>query len=215
VVAAAKSKRLLKEPPSNDDIYTMVWELGERSPHSRALKGGACLDTALEAILKARFIPLEKDLCNKMFSASQGGFLSTFSAKVLTAYALNLLGPLTYHDMVRINEIRNVFAHSLHSVDFDNELIKADCQSLQLYVEAFQRHGEAPSNRDASHLFVYTTAIIWGILMENPFCECVGVGPYLSRFRRGRRSGAVQGPSVPMLDHRRVAIHSFKIRFAN
>ena len=65
-----------------------------------------------------------------MFDGAGGGILCTFSAKIRIAYAMKLIHKKVYEALILINEIRNVFAHSLHKIDFNHELITKDCRKL-------------------------------------------------------------------------------------
>jgi hypothetical protein len=145
----------------------MVWELKSHSDPTLALRGGAFLDRALEEILSAIFIPISKDDLNKMFNTSQAGFLSAFGAKATLAHALGFLGPKTQADLTRLNDIRIVFAHTLYAVDFQNELIIKDCESLELYKDSCLFHGGPQNITEARDLFAHTVAIIYGILVHN------------------------------------------------
>jgi hypothetical protein len=62
----------------------------------------------------------------QLFDAEQGGCLSTFAAKIRIGYALSMFGSTSKTDLLLISRIRNVFAHSLHDVNFENEHIEQD-----------------------------------------------------------------------------------------
>src|SRR5271156_1685063 len=94
--------------------------------------GAAYLDHALELLLASEFRPLKKDEHNRLFRASRDGYMSGTDGKIRLAYALRLFGPHCYNDLLIINDIRNVFAHSLHRVDFAHPLVTADCENLRM-----------------------------------------------------------------------------------
>jgi len=67
-----------------------------------------------------------------MFDGSSNGILGTFSNKIRLAHAIEVINQVTYKDLLLINDIRNVFAHTLHSVSFKNDLVKKDCVDLTI-----------------------------------------------------------------------------------
>lgn len=58
------------------------------------------------------------------------GSLSTYKNKLILANNLDLLDKNDYDDMLRLGEIRNLFAHSHKALSFDNEAIVEKCNSL-------------------------------------------------------------------------------------
>ena len=111
--SSAASKKLRKEHLPHDEMWNILNNVGSAGDAVAAVMGVSYLDHALELLLKARFIELDKDDYQKVFTSSGGGILESFVAKVRTAYALDLLCPKTYHDLLLISEIRNVFAQGL------------------------------------------------------------------------------------------------------
>ncbi len=101
------------------------------SDQAAALTGVAYLDHALEILLKASFRTLTTEEQTRMFDGRANGILGTITSKIRTAYAMRLIEPIAYRDLLLINDIRNVFAHTLHDVSFMNELVKEDCSKLR------------------------------------------------------------------------------------
>lgn len=58
--------------------------------------------------------------------------LSSFSARIKTAYCLGLLTKNEFHDLNLIRKIRNRCAHRLHGFSFDEEEIVGWCNSLKI-----------------------------------------------------------------------------------
>jgi hypothetical protein len=88
-----------------------------------------------------------------MFDGSANGILGTTSNKIRVAYATKLIEPDLYADLMLINEIRNVFAHSLHKPDFSHTFVQADCSRLKLGSEA---SGVRPAPTNAKERFLYS-----------------------------------------------------------
>jgi hypothetical protein len=74
-----------------------------------------------------------------MFDGGQNAILGTLSAKIRVAYATRLLEQPVYRDLLRLAEIRNVFAHSLHRVTFEHDLVVHDCNKLTAISRAVAR----------------------------------------------------------------------------
>jgi hypothetical protein len=128
--SSAASKKLLTELPSKEEMDKILRTLNRSGDKAAALLGAAYLESELEQLLSAFFRPLGKEDRNRMFSPQQRGVLSTFDAKIRVAYAAKLLHVNAYHALLLIAGIRNVFAHSLHDVDFKHPLVVHDCQRL-------------------------------------------------------------------------------------
>jgi hypothetical protein len=153
-MAAAASRRLLKELPTEDEMGAIITDLRAQSPHALAVMSVAYLEHALERVLKARITSLTKTDERRLFDGASNGIIGTFSAKVRIGYAFGFLGPISYSDLLLINDIRNVFAHSLHTVDFSNKLISDDCIKLRSYDNLIRiMGGSPPSANEPSFMF--------------------------------------------------------------
>ena len=60
---------------------------------------------------------MKRDQRKRLFD--ERGPLGTFSAKIILAYAIKLIGPATFNDLDIIRTIRNEFAHSRKQFGFD------------------------------------------------------------------------------------------------
>ncbi len=129
---ASASRKLLKDLPSPDEIWSAVQRLNRENHRTVAILGGAYLDYAIQVYLQACFVTLPKEDLNRMFDAGQNGFLSTFAAKLRLCRALGLIGGVSYDNLTILNDIRNVFAHSMHKIDFGHPLVVQDCAKLNL-----------------------------------------------------------------------------------
>jgi len=129
-MARAASKKLLKELPTEQEMRDILADLKSQGDAATALLSAAYLEHTLEAIFKALFRNLNSEDSDRMFDGSAGGILGTFAAKIRVAYAIRMIGEKQYNDLLLINDIRNVFGHSLHKVTFDHELVALDCSKF-------------------------------------------------------------------------------------
>jgi hypothetical protein len=145
------SKRLLKELPSEDAMFKIVAGLRKKGHQTTAILGAAYLERVLELLLRTHFRVLNKEDDTRMFDGAGGGILGSFSAKIRIAYAMKLLHEKPYHDLMLINDIRNLFAHSLHGITFNNKLVAEDCDSFKSNTEFYRPiDGEKPIDKFAS-----------------------------------------------------------------
>jgi hypothetical protein len=159
-MASASSKKLLKELPSEEEMRDILSDLSKLPDHNIALVGTAYLDHALELMLKAFFLDLSKEDEARLFDGAQGGYLGTMAAKIRLTYALGFFPEDVYADFLLINDIRNVFAHSLHRVSFDHELVKADCKKISAKAKSRRTLG-IPEPTSAKEHFALAVLILF------------------------------------------------------
>jgi hypothetical protein len=128
-----------------EDIFLTAFR---GSDHGAVLSAVAYLDHALELLLRASFRPLTSDEESRMFDGSANAVLGTTSNKIRTAYAMKLLESGTYQDLLRMNDIRNAFAHSLHNVTFDTPEIAADCNQFEIPFNPISLVGEPKTPKE-------------------------------------------------------------------
>jgi hypothetical protein len=106
-------------------------ELYGTSDRVTAVMLGATVETALEKLLASRMRKdLNSDERSKLFGFE--GAVGTFSAKIIVAYAMKIIGPITYSDLNIIKLLRNEFAHSRVPFDFQTPQAIAVCNELQV-----------------------------------------------------------------------------------
>jgi len=137
---SVSSRRLLKDIPSEAEIANTLRNLKNVSDFTLAITGTAYLQHMTERILKSRFVRLSKEDERRMFDGAQNGFLSSFSSQIRLCFALGLVDHASYEDLLMLNDIRNIFAHSMHEVDFNNTEVENDLKLLH-----FQVSGAPPS----------------------------------------------------------------------
>jgi hypothetical protein len=135
------SKRLLAKPPSDEEGWTIFWKLKSLDDQTVAIMGAAYLEAMLTKLLRASFIPLNPDDDRRMFDGGSNGILGPFSNKIRIAHAMGIINFSTYHDMIIINDIRNVFAHTQHEISFETPEIMADCSKLKLVTDLSEKTG--------------------------------------------------------------------------
>jgi len=133
------NKKNLKEV--NLDAFSEM--MAKESDRACALLGAALLDAKLESIFRQSLKSYEKELLDNFSSP-----LSTFSARIVLARALNWIDDATYHDLNKVRSIRNEFAHSFdHELSFDNQSISDRCSMLkivQAYLDGFDQMKNSP-----------------------------------------------------------------------
>ena len=147
-----------------ESIWSKLFnELGETNDRVTAIVGQAFLDECLRQLIAAFLIDSETYI-NKLLNEKGGRPLGSFGARVIAAYCLGLISEDEYHDLRRIQRIRNELAHEL-DLSFTDQSIKDKCDKLKLPKKSsfflFERHASKPRNQ-------FTRAIILlGILLEH------------------------------------------------
>lgn len=111
------------------DISVIIGELCNVNDRARAIVGGSLLDGLLDYAITMRLMPLTLGEESMLFKP--GGPFASCDQKIQAAYALGLFGPLTKGDMKCLNEVRNVFAHNMNPVTFDDPEIVEMCVNLR------------------------------------------------------------------------------------
>jgi hypothetical protein len=92
---------------------------------------GAFLEENLARLLEKAMNPkLNSDDKSRIFS--ERGIAGTFSAKITTAWAFSLIGPIVRSDLDIIRSVRNAAAHSRMNFSFNAEEVTNACNGLQI-----------------------------------------------------------------------------------
>lgn len=129
---SAASRKLLRELPSEEEIAHIAVNLQEHSDAAMVLVGCSCVQNALRTCIKSRFVQLSSEDEKRLFDGNQNGIISTFSSQLRISFAMGLIDKPNHDDMMLMNDIRNVFAHSIHPTGFTNPAIVADCDKLYM-----------------------------------------------------------------------------------
>jgi DNA-binding MltR family transcriptional regulator len=106
-------------------------ELFNTSDRVTAVMLGAHVETELERLLASRMRDdLNSDQRSRLFGFE--GAVGTFSAKIIVAYAMRIIGPITYSDLNLIKLLRNEFAHSSRAFNFQTPEVIAVCNELKI-----------------------------------------------------------------------------------
>jgi DNA-binding MltR family transcriptional regulator len=106
-------------------------ELANESDRGVVLVGASLLEENLELVLRSVMCRHEKVVKEVVEPLFQGfSALATFSAKIKSCYAFNLIDETTFKDLDTIRDIRNEFAHSYQTASFSNQNIKDKVANL-------------------------------------------------------------------------------------
>ena len=136
-----------------DDWETFLHEFAHESDRASAVLGATYLDELLGKLI-ASFLIDDKKAIDALLSPSQPyAPLSSFSAKIIMAYCLGLIDKIQYHDLNIIKRIRNLFAHGLQGLEFQDGQISKEINKLRI-------HRIAKIEKDVRGEFVLTVAIL-------------------------------------------------------
>lgn len=103
-------------------------EFQGESDRACAILGAAMLDEQLRSLLEAFLVDDTK--CMRELFEGASAPLSSFSGRILMAYAAGFIAPSELQDFTLIRKIRNEFAHNLHGVSFSTEAVANRCYEL-------------------------------------------------------------------------------------
>ncbi|MEK5530638.1 MltR family transcriptional regulator [Viridibacillus sp. FSL R5-0468] len=92
------------------------------------------LDEMLTNLLKTKFIANEKHV-RDMFSTK--GPMGQLDDKIKTAYALGLTSEVDNNLLIKLQRVRNKFAHKVTGISFDDDSISNICSNITLPKNAF------------------------------------------------------------------------------
>ncbi|SNT01784.1 Mannitol repressor [Tardiphaga sp. OK246] len=151
-------KKYLKSRPSDQEIGAIFFEMGDDGARGCALAGAAVLEDVLRGAIEHRFSHMSEKELAELFDGTAP--LSTFSAKIKIAYAMGIIGKLTRHDLEKLREIRNAFAHSIRHLSFD-------LPEIANIVESFNALKDSPEAEKFSvqHKFVTAATSLMMVLV--------------------------------------------------
>jgi hypothetical protein len=123
-------RSLSYEIPSASEFESIMTSLGRMDDRSTILVLSAFLDNLLEAAIRWKLKRLGTSKFDKLFRNS-GSPLSSTSAKIMMANAMNILGDEPCAQLDRIRTIRNAFAHSSMLIDFTSPPVLKECEKLR------------------------------------------------------------------------------------
>lgn len=157
-------------PAFLEDFRDILAEMQKSDDRTAAILGAAMLDEALLAALRKRLRP--GDVSDGLLRPS--GALGAFDARGKLAYALGIMGELTYKDFKILRDIRNHFAHVAlvpapsgrpRSLGFESDRIRGWCGNLGLPEHYGVRPDPVLSPRDRFiWVAVLITAGLWNYI---------------------------------------------------
>jgi DNA-binding MltR family transcriptional regulator len=141
-----------------DNLNDFLVEFQHESPRAAVIVSGALLDTMLRDLI-ASFLIDDHTVVDGLLGTDNNSEtpLSSFSARIKTAYCLGLISKTRYQDLMIIKKIRNKFAHRLHGYSFETKEVIDWCNSLQIpkqLPDQLKRIGMGKSCRDKYELTV-------------------------------------------------------------
>jgi DNA-binding MltR family transcriptional regulator len=111
-------------------------EFAHESDRASTILGAAYLDVLLEQLI-ASFLVDDQHAISELLGGDRSyAPLSTFSARITAAYCLWLIDDIQYQGLKTIKRIRNLFAHGLQGLSFQDERIIRECKKLKTHLMA-------------------------------------------------------------------------------
>lgn len=103
---------------------------------------------------------------------SDAAILRDFSAKIILAHNLGILGDQSRSDISMIRQIRNTFAYCRHKLDFDTPEIEAACSQITLMSRAIEK-GQATAHEHVREDYIQTCFefSLWLFTIDEPTPE--------------------------------------------
>ncbi|MEJ8568860.1 hypothetical protein [Elongatibacter sediminis] len=113
--------------PHLKDFFPFLELLNKESHRGQVLISSSYLEEQLGQMLQAFFLKSPK--AKKLV---EGGYapLQSFSARITTCFLLGLISEDERHDLDLIRDVRNEFAHKIHTT-FETQCIASRCEQLK------------------------------------------------------------------------------------
>lgn len=144
------SKRITDKSQEWEEL---IKEFRPKSDRIVAILGAAYLKSHLGQMLENFFI--DDETVSEILLKEEGP-LGTFSARIKAAYALGLISPYEYHDLLIIHSVQKEFLKEMTGVKFTSDPIRLQCFKLKLPREILLP-GETQTPR---RLFVFVNAFL-------------------------------------------------------
>jgi len=160
-------RALTRTEPTSANLEEVENELyGSKSDRATVVLFGSFVDAHLERLVRSK---LRKELNsedrNSLFEYN--GPMSSFSSKILMAYALDIIGPVTRKDLDLMRLLRNEFAHSRIPLSFKTPEVMSVCKEFKIidlpesqagyfFKDATKRYKHIRDNQDAKTRFIST-----------------------------------------------------------
>lgn len=128
--------KLREQIPSHDDVMDMLGQLKSKDDHASdraaAIVGATLIEHGLKVIMLSAFVELGSTKSKALFDPDTPGPLGTFNDRIKVSYAMGLIGPKAQRDLVLVQKIRNLFAHSALKVSFKLTAVSDLCDQFVL-----------------------------------------------------------------------------------
>lgn len=122
-----RSLKLEELSESTQKVYDI---LNQESDLACVLIGTSYLAELLASTIRVSFI--ESSVSEKILDPQRGA-VGGFATRADLAYCLGLIGKSAYQDLIKVAEIRNLFAHKHLALDFGVATIRKACEELQAW----------------------------------------------------------------------------------
>ena len=123
-------KKLLKEGPDHSHVNEMVREFYGENDRAAIILLSTFAEQGIVWAIRSKM--RKHSLVGQLFDPD--GAIGTFGAKIFVAFALDLFGTKTKHDLDLIRTLRNGCAHSDIPLRFKTPEVRAVCDHLLLPV---------------------------------------------------------------------------------
>ncbi len=125
-----KRLRPYKLEELSEDTQKVYDVLNQESDIACVLIGTSYLADLLASTIKVNFI--ETSVSEKILDPQRGA-VSGFTTRADLAYCLGIIGKSAYQDLIKMAEIRNLFAHKHLVLDFGDTPISETCEKLKAW----------------------------------------------------------------------------------
>ena len=146
---SSKLRDLSKEMPNAEELYDIVSSIDATDARACVLVLAALVDGLLEKAIRINFVDLDDAKFNGIFRDTTAP-LQSFSAKIILAHALGIVDDQFKSQLDKFRAIRNVFAHAVKLVDFDDPVVAAECNKLNpqlLMRDEYEPESDTPRER--------------------------------------------------------------------
>jgi mannitol operon repressor len=130
-------------------------ELFKESDRACVILGAAYLDESIGILLANFFIDDPKVVKNLISADVLNAPLSTFASRITAAYCLGLIDKIQYNDLNTIRKIRNLFAHGLQGISFEDGRVIKECEKLKSHLTM-----SAPKTNDIKSIFLLSIVFL-------------------------------------------------------
>jgi DNA-binding MltR family transcriptional regulator len=121
--------RKRKKPENLNDVNGFLDEFLGESDRATAVLGAAFVDWRLRQLIES-FLIDEKDEMEELLAPDKP--LGSLGARIRASYCMGLISKNEAYDLRRITEIRNLFAHQIHGLSFDDDAVRNECNRFKM-----------------------------------------------------------------------------------